>query len=83
MKLSQVLFYRISPTINSGTRSFITELELPNRNDLLKPGMFVRVSMDLGEVETFVVPANTVLIQEGTISDMYLLRKTVLPKGLK
>jgi RND family efflux transporter MFP subunit len=58
--------YRISPTINSGTRSFNVELELPNRNDLLKPGMFVRVSMDLGEVETFVVPANTVLVQEGT-----------------
>jgi multidrug efflux pump subunit AcrA (membrane-fusion protein) len=28
--------------------------------------MFVRVSMNLGEVETFVVPANTVLVQEGT-----------------
>jgi len=58
--------YRIAPTISSATRSFIVELELPNRNDLLKPGMFVRVSMDLGEVETFVVPANTVLVQEGT-----------------
>jgi RND family efflux transporter MFP subunit len=58
--------YRISPTINSETRSFNVELELPNRNDLLKPGMFVRVSMDLGEVETFVVPASTVLVQEGT-----------------
>lgn len=58
--------YRISPTINSSTRSFDVELELPNRNDLLKPGMFVRVSMDLGEVETFVVPANTVMVQEGT-----------------
>ena len=58
--------YRISPIVNSSTRSFIAEVELPNRNGLLKPGMFVRVSMDLGEVETFVVPANTVLIQEGT-----------------
>lgn len=58
--------FRISPTINSATRSFNVELELPNKNDLLKPGMFVRVSMDLGEVETFVVPANTVLVQEGT-----------------
>ncbi len=58
--------FRVSPTINSVTRSFIAELELPNRNNLLKPGMFVRVSMDLGEVETFVVPANTVLMQEGT-----------------
>jgi membrane fusion protein, multidrug efflux system len=58
--------FRKSPTVNSATRSFQTELELPNRNDLLKPGMFVRVSMDLGEVETFVVPAATVLLQEGT-----------------
>ena len=42
------------------------EIELSNRNEMLKPGMFVRVSMDLGEVETFVVPAATVLLQEGT-----------------
>jgi membrane fusion protein, multidrug efflux system len=58
--------FRISPTINTATRSFNVELELPNRNELLKPGMFVRVAMDLGEVETFVVPANTVMLQEGT-----------------
>jgi len=58
--------FRVSPTVSSSTRSFSAELELPNRNDLLKPGMFVRVSMDMGEVETFVVPASTVLVQEGT-----------------
>jgi RND family efflux transporter MFP subunit len=58
--------FRIAPTINAITRSFNVEIELPNRNEMLKPGMFVRVSMDLGEVETFVVPANTVMIQEGT-----------------
>jgi RND family efflux transporter MFP subunit len=58
--------FRKSPTISPATRSFLAELELPNRNDLLKPGMFVRVSMDLGEVEAFVVPAGTVLMQEGT-----------------
>jgi membrane fusion protein (multidrug efflux system) len=58
--------YRIAPTINSATRSFIAEMELSNRNEKLKPGMFVRVSMDLGEVESFVVPASTILIQEGT-----------------
>jgi RND family efflux transporter MFP subunit len=58
--------FRVAPTINPLTRSFVAELELPNRNDLLKPGMFVKVSMNLGEVETFVVPANTVLVQEGT-----------------
>jgi len=58
--------YRIAPTVNAATRTFTVEIELPNRNELLKPGMFVRVAMDLGEVDTFVVPANTVLVQEGT-----------------
>ena len=67
--------YRIYPTINAATRSFITEVELPNRNDMLKPGMFVRVSMNLGEVETFVVPANTVMQQEGTNQRFVFLDK--------
>ncbi len=58
--------FRIAPTINPATRSFVAEIEVPNSKELLKPGMFVRVSMDLGEVETFVIPASTVLLQEGT-----------------
>jgi len=58
--------FRIAPTVNATTRSFNVEIELANINGMLKPGMFVRVSMDLGEVETFVVPANTVMMQEGT-----------------
>jgi RND family efflux transporter MFP subunit len=57
---------RIAPTINSATRTFVVELDVPNRGELLKPGMFVRASMNLGEVEAFVVSASTVLMQEGT-----------------
>lgn len=66
---------RVFPTVNAATRSFNTEVELPNRNDMLKPGMFVRVSMDLGEVETFVVPSNTVMQQEGTNQRFVFLDK--------
>ena len=58
--------YLISPTVNPSTRSFGVQIEVPNMNEKLKPGMFVRVALDLGEVETFVVPAYAVLIQEGT-----------------
>jgi len=58
--------FRIAPTVNALTRSFVVEMELRNRNGLLKPGMFVRVSMYLGEIEAFVVPANAVMVQEGT-----------------
>jgi membrane fusion protein (multidrug efflux system) len=75
--------YRISPTISSGTRSFDVELELPNRNELLKPGMFVRVSMDLGEVETFVVPANTVLVQEGTNTRFVYVEKSKVAERIE
>ncbi len=57
---------RKAPTVDAASRTFIAEIELPNRNDLLKPGMFARVSLDLGEVETFVAPASAVLTQEGT-----------------
>lgn len=58
--------FRVSPTVNAATRSFTAEIEVPNRNEMLKPGMFVRVSMNLGETEAFVVPAYTVMMQEGT-----------------
>jgi membrane fusion protein (multidrug efflux system) len=60
------IVFRIAPTVNPASRSFGVEIEVPNKNNMLKPGMYVRVSLDLGEVETFVVPANTVLVQEGT-----------------
>lgn len=56
----------VHPTINAMTRSFQTEVEVPNQSEKLRPGMFVRASMDLGEVEAFVVPAATVMVQEGT-----------------
>jgi membrane fusion protein (multidrug efflux system) len=56
----------VYPTLNPMTRSFEVEITVPNNSIKLKPGMFVRVSMFLGEVEAYVVPSNIVLQQEGT-----------------
>lgn len=56
----------VYPVIDPVSRSFQVEIEVPNSSGTLKPGMFGRVSMFVGEDETFVVPANTVLQQEGT-----------------
>jgi len=56
----------VYPTISPVTRSFQVELRVPNNDNSLKPGMFVRVAMLIGEDEAFIVPANTVLQQEGT-----------------
>jgi len=58
--------FRVHPTVNPMSRTFEAEIEIPNNNELLRPGMFVRVSIDMGEIESFVVPSNAVLIQEGT-----------------
>jgi len=52
--------------VNPMTRSFEVEITVPNAERDLKPGMFVRVSMFLGEEEAYVVPSNVVLQQEGT-----------------
>lgn len=56
----------VHPVVNPMTRSFEVEITLPNTERDLKPGMFVRVSVFLGEEEAYVVPSNVVLQQEGT-----------------
>lgn len=63
--------FRIHPTVNPMSRTFQVELEIPNGNEILRPGMFARVYIDMGQVEAFVVPSDAVLIQEGT-NDRYL-----------
>lgn len=56
----------VYPTIDAMTRSFKVEIEVPNNSAKLKPGMFARVAMFVGKEETFVLPANAILQQEGT-----------------
>jgi RND family efflux transporter MFP subunit len=56
----------VYPTIDQITRSFEVEIEIPNSSGKLRPGMFARVSILVGESETYVVSSNTVLQQEGT-----------------
>jgi RND family efflux transporter MFP subunit len=58
--------FRIHPTVNAATRTFTVEVKVPNPRELLKPGMFARVSLKLGEADALLVPAITVLQQSGT-----------------
>jgi len=58
--------FRIHPTISAATRTFVAEVRVPNKNQTLKPGMFARVSLKLGETEALIVPAIAVLQQSGT-----------------
>jgi len=57
---------RVYPTVDATTRTFMVEFQVPNREGLLRPGMFVRLSIDLGVEDVFTLPSNVILMQEGT-----------------
>jgi membrane fusion protein (multidrug efflux system) len=65
------VIFRVHPTIDAMSRTFRAEIRIPNSNEMLRPGMFARVSIDMGEIEAFMVPASSVLMQEGT-NDRYI-----------
>lgn len=57
---------RVYPTIDPSTRSFTVEIKIDNTNNLLRPGMFCRVTLNLGEEMALVVPAVAVLKMQGS-----------------
>lgn len=54
------------PTIDAATRTFTVELQFPNKEMLIRPGMFGRVVLGFGELERVVVPDLAVIRQQGT-----------------
>lgn len=58
--------FNIAPTINSASRTFEVELRMPNQGELLKPGMFGKVKMSLGQATAVVVPYQSVLKLQGS-----------------
>jgi RND family efflux transporter MFP subunit len=76
--------YLIYPTVDPLTRTFSVEVEIPNPNLLLRPGMFARVKFGFGKMDRVVVPDVAVLRQTGTndryvfvVEDKVAIRKTV------
>ena len=58
--------FRIHPTVSPATRTFTMEIKVPNRNEKIRPGMFARVSLKLGEKDALIIPSLAVLQQSGT-----------------
>lgn len=56
----------IHPTINSATKTFNIEIEVPNGSEKLRPGIFSKIYMEVGKEEALVVPAMALQVQEGT-----------------
>ena len=57
---------RIHPTIDPMSRSFNVEIVLNNPENLLRPGMFCRVSLDIEEIRAKLVPSIAVLKLQGS-----------------
>jgi membrane fusion protein, multidrug efflux system len=63
--------FRIHPTIDPMNRTFNVEVLVENREGLLRPGMFCRVSLDLDAEEAILLPSAAVLKMQGS-NDRYL-----------
>ncbi|HKQ73158.1 MAG TPA: efflux RND transporter periplasmic adaptor subunit [Blastocatellia bacterium] len=64
---------RISPLLDSQTRNGLVEIEIPNRDGMLKGEMFARVDLDLGSArETTLLPRDA-LVYRGDQPGVYVI----------
>ncbi|MDR0603630.1 MAG: efflux RND transporter periplasmic adaptor subunit [Bacteroidales bacterium] len=56
----------VYPTIDATTHTFQVKLKIPNAKEILRPGMFARVNMEMGEIESLLVPHQAVLKLQGS-----------------
>lgn len=76
--------YLVHPTVEPLTRTFTVEVEIPNGQMLIRPGMFARVQFGFGEMERIVISDLAVQRQVGTnerfvfvIEDNVAVRKAI------
>ena len=63
--------YNIYPTIDAASRTFNVEIQIDNRDGLLRPGMFNRITIDFDQVEAMLLPAIAILKMQGS-NERYL-----------
>ncbi len=77
---------RVFPVVDRATGTFRVEIVIDNRDEVLRPGMFARVTLELGEHVALIVPSMSVLKQPGSnerfvfvVKDNVAQRLTVQP----
>ncbi len=63
--------FRIYPTIDNSSKTFVVEIKIQNDNLKLRPGMFAKVRINFGEGSALLVPSIALIKQTGT-NDMYV-----------
>lgn len=77
----------VYPTVDETTRTFKTEIIIDNPDEKLRPGMFARVFIEMQNEQALVVPAMSVMQQEGTnnryiyVNDNGIARKVNVTLG--
>mgnify|MGYP002621688141 CR=1 FL=1 len=61
----------VYPTIDVSTHTFQAKLSIPNASEKLRPGMYARTTLALGEVNTILAPYQSVLKLTGS-NDRYV-----------
>jgi membrane fusion protein (multidrug efflux system) len=61
----------VYPTIDPITHTFKMKIKIPNNGNKLRPGMYTNVNMALGEIQTVIVPYQSVLKVQGS-NDRYI-----------
>ncbi|MDO4672127.1 MAG: efflux RND transporter periplasmic adaptor subunit, partial [Porphyromonadaceae bacterium] len=56
----------IYPSVDPATHTFGVEITIPNRNQKLRPGMYAKATIDLGQHTSIVVPTTAVNKQQGS-----------------
>ncbi len=62
---------RITPAVDTSTRTFPVEIIVTNSDEVVKPGMYARVTMNYGSRDNVVVPDRAVVKQMGS-GDRYI-----------
>lgn len=57
---------RLYPVIDPASHTFSAEIQVPNTDRLLRPGMYAKVTINLGTNESIVIPDSAVLKQQGS-----------------
>lgn len=61
----------VYPTIDPASRTFTVEVQIPNNDEALRPGMYGTINFFIGNTETVVAPAIAVLKLQGS-NDRYV-----------
>ena len=57
----EAIIETIYPTIDATSHTFQAKIKIQNTKELLRPGMFMRTTLELGEIEAFIAPYQAVL----------------------